>query len=100
MNNLIIITDFREHFNKTGRTEGGHLPKLTLADGTTLSVQASEFNYSTPRKSILENTLYVEWEIGFPSVEIPEINEYAENPEDYTGTVYGWGSLSSDPRPD
>ena len=89
-NEITEVIDFREHFNTTGRESSGHLPKLTLKDGTTLSVQASAFNYSTPRKNISDNTLYSEWEIGFPSVEIPEINSYAEDSENYTETVYGW----------
>lgn len=89
-NELAIINDFREHFNITGRQRGSCLPKLTLKDGTVLSVQASKFNYCCPRESVLDNTLYTEWEIGFPSVEIPEINSYAEDEDDLTNTIYAY----------
>jgi hypothetical protein len=85
---LGITTDFREYFNTTGRMKEGYFPQITLVDGTTLSVQASEYNYCSPRISTSDTKEYWEFEIGFPSVEIPEINEFAEDCSDYTGTVY------------
>lgn len=63
---------------------------LLLADGTTLSIQASSTHYCSPRKTLNDYNEFEEFEIGFPIVEIEEIKEYAEDPSDYTGTVYGW----------
>lgn len=62
-------------------------PKIVCGDGLVLSVQASDTHYCEPR------TIYGPYcavEIGFPSVEIPEIMEWAESPETPTDTVYGW----------
>jgi hypothetical protein len=63
-------------------------PGMMLGDGCTLSIQASELHYCTPRSS--SATFYTAWEIGFPSKVIPEILEWAENSDDPTETVYGY----------
>jgi hypothetical protein len=63
-------------------------PRILLGDGCSLSIQASEYHYCTPRSSFA--TFYTAWEIGFPSKAIPEILEWAEDPEDPTETVYGY----------
>lgn len=60
---------------------------IQCADGFTMSVQASEFNYSNPR----DNTgPYSSAEVGFPSSYDFYLNKYAENPNTPTETVYGW----------
>lgn len=64
---------------------------MVCADGLTLSVQASKFHYCTPRDSIGP------WdavEVGFPSEQIEALMPYAEDPDDPTGTVYGYVPLS------
>lgn len=76
--------------NKYPESQGGNAKSLKLADGTTLSIQASRFHYCQPRANFEDYALYSEFEIGFPSVEIPEIMKWAENPEDPTNTVYGY----------
>ena len=63
---------------------------LTLVSGVTLSIQASHPHYCTPRKTISDYNQYTHFEIGFPSVEIKELLEFAENMENPTGTVYGY----------
>lgn len=63
---------------------------LTLKDGTTLSIQASHTHYCTPRKTIRDYKAYTHFEIGFPSVMIKSLMEFAEVPETPTDTVYGW----------
>ena len=57
-------------------------------DGFRMSVQASEGNYSIPRKDDADH--YMEVEIGFPSDLEESILSYAENSQDPTGTVYGY----------
>ena len=53
-----------------------------------MSVQASEANYSSPR---LDNAKeYIAVEVGFPSDYEVLLAPYAEDKEDYTGTIYGW----------
>lgn len=63
---------------------------LILADGTQVSIQASWGHYCEPRKNSPTGSydFYDSFEIGFPSKEILEISQYAEDPEDLTGTVY------------
>lgn len=63
-------------------------PKVICADGFRISIQASEYHYSTPR---VNAAIYTHVELGFPSgPPTAEIMEYAEDPEDPTGTVYGY----------
>jgi len=56
-------------------------------DGFSMSVQASERNYSHPRDDVGP---YSEVEVGRPSHYDIHLNPYAENPSEPTKTVYGW----------
>ena len=61
---------------------------ILCADGFCVSVQGgTSFHYCTPRTHCNE---YEAVELGFPSMIEPLILEYAEEPSDPTGTVYGW----------
>ena len=62
-------------------------PQLVCKDGFKISVQASENHYCSPR--VDGDVRYDEVELGFPNMEDELIAEYAEDPEDLTGTVYG-----------
>jgi hypothetical protein len=63
-------------------------PRMLLADGVTLSAQVSHTHYCSPR---VDNAPYYgEVEIGYPSVEIPDLMEFAEDAENPTSTVYGY----------
>ena len=62
-------------------------PRLYCNDGYSISVQASEFHYCSPRLNGLQD--YKSVELGYPSTEDELINEYAEG-MDYTDTVYGY----------
>lgn len=66
-------------------------PRIVCNDGFTMSVQGGTGIYCSPR---LHQDWYDEMEIGFPSQEEPLINEFAEDNQDYTGTVYGYVSCS------
>ena len=61
---------------------------IVCKDGFTMSVQASEYNYCSPRINGAERYLSVE--VGFPSEEEPLLIEWAEDREKPTDTVYGW----------
>lgn len=63
-------------------------PRIYCKDGFNMSVQAGNAIYCEPRTNL--ETGYSSAEIGFPSEEEPLINKYAENPNDYTETVYGY----------
>lgn len=62
--------------------------KIVCADGFTMSVQAHEGAYCTPRVNDAEK--YTEVEIGFPNRKEPLLMQWAEDGADPTGTVYGW----------
>lgn len=63
-------------------------PRICCKDGFSISVQGgTEFHYCTPRKHCNQ---YIEVELGFPSAVDILIGEYAEDPSDPTGTVYGY----------
>jgi len=63
--------------------------RITCNDGFSMSVQANRHCYCTPRQDLLDGE-YKDVEIGFPSQEEELINELAECPSDYTGSVYGY----------
>lgn len=62
-------------------------PRIHCMDGTTLSVQASEFTYCSPRLN------YGPWsqvEVGFPSKHLPLLDPYQDGDGDPTDSVYGY----------
>ena len=61
-------------------------PKALMKDGFSISIQASEFHYCSPRNSIGP---WNEMELGFPSELDPILDEYAEEP-DTSDTVFGY----------
>jgi hypothetical protein len=62
--------------------------KVVCADGFTMSVQANENAYCSPR--VNEATLYNEVEVGFPSENEPLIMPWAEDKKKPLETVYGY----------
>ena len=65
-----------------------HNERVVCADGFTMSVQAHDGAYCTPRVDNGEK--YTEVEVGFPSQEEPLLMQWAENATQPTNTVYGW----------
>lgn len=55
---------FDELFQKEGRT-GRFFPHLDFGGKFTLSIQAGEYWYSTPRKFLDDATQYTDWEMAF-----------------------------------
>ena len=66
------------------------VPRIECADGFTMSVQADEFTYCSPRDSVGPWTAV---EIGFPSERVEKLMEWAEDDDKPTETVYGWVPL-------
>lgn len=64
-------------------------PRVTCNDGFSVSIQASEYHYCTPRIN-LKNGGYYSVELGFPSQEDDLIKPYAEDSSSFTQTVYGY----------
>ena len=61
---------------------------VECADGFTMSVQAHDGAYCSPRTNDAEK--YTAAEVGFPSWEEPLLMEFAEDSDRPTDTVYGW----------
>ena len=67
--------------------------RIKCVDGFSISIQASEYNYCSPKKNGY-NVIYTEVELGFPNREDDLIKEYVEDLSkddediDYTGSVY------------
>ena len=76
-----------DYYNGTFEIQANR-PRLYCNDGYSISVQASEFHYCSPRLNGLQD--YKSVELGYPSAEDELINEYAENALNYTDTVYGY----------
>jgi hypothetical protein len=64
-----------ELLNRLDFTFSNVRPRVTFADGTSVSIQASSFHYCSPRTN---EGPWDEVEIGFPSRELPELLPYAE----------------------
>ena len=63
-------------------------PRVKCADGFSISVQANEYTYCSPR--ITYPGEYKAVELGYPSEPDELIEEYAEDWDDLTDTVYGY----------
>ena len=61
--------------------------RIECVDGFSISVQATHGSYCSPRTNLGP---WSQVECGFPSDVPTEIMGYAEEPEDPTGTVYGY----------
>jgi len=66
----------------------GNNRTIICADGFSMSVQANAGAYCTPRIDNAQK--YVAVEVGYPNGYDSLLAAYAENKEDYTGTVYPW----------
>lgn len=74
--------------HKSWGTYEGPRPWIECADGFTVSVQAGEYLYCSPRINGAEK--YERVELGYPSAEDELIIDYAEDPGEPTKTVYGY----------
>jgi hypothetical protein len=52
-------------------------PRVELADGSSMSIQASKWHYCTPREDNLER--YSTWEVGYVTGNVGPLAEYTEN---------------------
>ena len=66
--------------------------RLVLANGVSLSIQASEYHYCTPRETV-PYSKYTEFEVGYPSEEIGALMPYCDDCENPTKTIYGYVPL-------
>lgn len=80
-----ISAHILEHRKLTNQT---HTPRIECKDGFSVSVQANEYCYCTPREDFGP---YSTVELGYPNQPLPEsFNPYCENIEEPLDTVYGY----------
>jgi hypothetical protein len=87
------MTDYvNEHLakHKTGTKPRYVVPKIRCADGTTLSVQASEGHYCSPRENEGPWTAVEVWRVHSASGRACHPRSFGEN----TGDPYGWVPVS------
>ena len=82
----------QEFIAKTYRVKSSGIqslrPIVVCVDGFTMSVQASDFHYCSPRKNGLNN--YTRFEMVFPSQMEKLLFPYAESKNTQTDTVYAY----------
>ena len=66
--------------------------RLVLANGVSLSIQASSTHYCSPRIST-QYSQYSKFEVGFPSHRIEALMPYCDDTDNPTGTVYAYVPL-------
>ena len=64
--------------------------RLYCNDGFSMSVQAHDGAYCSPRTDPAYTDYYFEVEVGFPSEREELLMEYVEGYDNPTGTVYGY----------
>lgn len=65
------------------------VPRIVCKDGFSVSIQAHDGSYCSPRRAFAGT--WTSMELGFPNARPPEyIMEYAENGDTPTDTVYGY----------
>jgi hypothetical protein len=72
-------------------TEGfKNCKRLLLADGNSLSIQASNFHYCSPHTDLETYHEYEEFEVGFPSRHYELLEKFQDGSGDQTDSVFGW----------
>ena len=86
---LFNMNDYERENRPAPRPSGmlDHIPRITCADGFSMSVQASMYAYCTPRE---DRGPWTHWEVGYPTEVEPLLMEWCEDKDRPTDTVYGW----------
>lgn len=76
-----MATITAEHVNSIFKNlpiaPSGNRVRVFCKDGFNVSVQASQYHYSTPREA--DASYYEEFELGFPSEHLLELEEWSED---------------------
>ena len=79
----------QERVANYGRDDNFHMiGGMNCEDGFQMSVQASYYHYCEPR--VTGASFYEQFEIGYPSEKEYILMEYADDPTQPTGTIYGY----------
>ena len=84
-----IIANYMNAFSNFSQ-----IPQIMCEDGFTMSVQASECHYTSPRRDFEDFRMYDKMEVGFPNMEEELLKEYVDafgdEEIDYLNSVYGF----------
>lgn len=83
----MTINEFLQKYRKQRNGMQIVRPRVRCADGYTVSVQAGEYHYCSPRADAGH---FDKIELGYPSDEDSELKAYAEDEERPCDTVYGY----------
>lgn len=83
----MTINEFLQKYRKTNNGLLIVRPRVRCADGYTVSVQAGEYHYCSPRA---DADHFDKVELGYPSEEDSELIDYAEDTTMLYDTVYGY----------
>ena len=79
-----------EYMKNNRATDWPGVKRLHCNDGFSMSVQAHEYFYCSPRVNPEETDCYAQVEVGFPSDREELLMEYVEDYDNPTETVYGY----------
>ena len=82
-----IVNEYMKH-NRA--TDWFGVKRLHCNDGFSMSVQAHEYNYCSPRVKPEETDCYYQVEVGFPSEREELLMEYVEDCDKPTDTIYAY----------
>jgi hypothetical protein len=91
-NEFLASTLETKEYKKEGPRFQVVRPFAIMADGFTVSIQASKTHYCEPREN--EVKFYSKVELGYPSAPDELILEYAEDQINPTSTIYGYVPVS------
>lgn len=80
------VQDQKNRLLESSRPWVHAIPSVVCNDGFRLSVQASSGHYCSPRS---DTGPWDSFEVGFPSIVEPLLFDYADEPGNWTDTVYG-----------
>lgn len=82
-----IVDELNTRLAAPGKNGHRVIKPVECVDGFEVSIQASPYHYCSPRSTVGP---YSAVELGFPSEQIPSLDQYAEDRDDHTRTVFAY----------
>lgn len=88
----VAFAKIRKFVTKVTLDSAHFIDPIKCKDGYSFSLQASRTHYCSPRKDtgLHDDFIFTAFQIGLPSEADDLLNEYAEDGENPTETVYGY----------
>lgn len=87
-NEFLKATEDLAYITENGREFPRPRPHVVCRDGFTVSIQANHYTYCDPRED--HCSFYSEVELGYPNRYEELLDDYMDDPEHPTDTVYGY----------